>query len=401
MNRLVLEHLNYLKGDSFRISKIGMRHDKTLESGYGLMLDFKSGYTPGWLGMGVDAFVYGALNFQQDELLNGRQRYLATDENGDPRTNYARVGAAGKLRISKTEFRLGDMRVKTPVLSSSDSRLLPETNRGWLVTTSDIPGFSIQGGRFTGWGDRIGISNDAPMRGTYSGMTGPSFSFIGGTWSGKVEGLSATTYIANFEDNWNTWYVGGDYKTIFANEHAIAINANLYRNTSTGTERSGQIDTVAASIMGSYVHGPHLFAVSLQKVTGDTPFDYVNNGSIWLTNSVQLSDFNGPGEFSWQLRYEMDMSDIVLPGLTLGAAFTRGTGINGTNVPASSPYYNYYGRDGKHWELDLLARYKVQEGFAKGLVVFGRYGLHRANRDAGAPNMDQIRFGMEYMLDLL
>ncbi|MGE4372661.1 MAG: OprD family outer membrane porin [Xanthobacter sp.] len=401
LNRLVLEHLDYLRGDTFKISKLGMRHGKTLESGYGLMLNFKSGYTPGLVGLGVDAFLYGAFNLNQDELLNGRERFIPTDENGSAMGSFGRGGVAGKLRISKTEFRFGDMRTKNPVLSSSDSRLLPETNRGWMVTSTDLEGLSLQLGRFTGWGDRVGISNDAPMTASYSGMTGPSVSFIGGTWRGQVEGFAATAYLSHFEDNWDTWYIGADYEKELADEQALALNFNLYRNTSTGIARSGSINTVAASFMGTYMHGPHLLAVSVQKVTGDTPFDYVNNGSIWLTNSVQLSDFNGPGEFSWQVRYELDLSGSILPGLVVGAAFTRGTGINGTHVPVTSPYFEYYGRDGQHWELDLLARYMVPEGWAEGLVLFGRFGLHRANTDAGAPNMNQIRFGAEMPLEIL
>ena len=53
--------------------------------------------------------------------------------------------------------------------------------------------------------------------------------------------------------------------------------------------------------MAGYTAGIHKLGLGYQKVQGDTPFDYVNRGSIWLENAMQLSDFNAPHEASWQL----------------------------------------------------------------------------------------------------
>ncbi|WP_256657625.1 OprD family outer membrane porin [Pseudomonas sp. ACM7] len=47
--------------------------------------------------------------------------------------------AVAKLRFSSTELRYGEQRVKTPVFGSSDSRLLPETATGWLLTSRQLP----------------------------------------------------------------------------------------------------------------------------------------------------------------------------------------------------------------------------------------------------------------------
>ncbi|WNQ02431.1 OprD family outer membrane porin, partial [Pseudomonas aeruginosa] len=38
--------------------------------------------------------------------------------------------------------------------------------------------------------------------------------------------------------------------------------------------------------------------------------------SIFLANSVQYSDFNGPGEKSWQARYDLNLASYGVPGLT-------------------------------------------------------------------------------------
>ncbi|WNQ07996.1 OprD family outer membrane porin, partial [Pseudomonas aeruginosa] len=36
--------------------------------------------------------------------------------------------------------------------------------------------------------------------------------------------------------------------------------------------------------------------------------------SIFLANSVQYSDFNGPGEKSWQARYDLNLASYGVPG---------------------------------------------------------------------------------------
>lgn len=401
INRVVYERLDYLKGDTFRIPKLGRRYDLAEESGYGLMLGYQSGFTRGPVGFGLDAFAFGALNLHKNPLENGRQRYLPTDAWGGARNGFARGGAAVKLRLSATELKAGDMRTKNPVFSSSDSRLLPETNRGWLITSQDLPGFALQAGRFTGWGDRIGSSNTSPVRSNYSGKAGAAFAFAGGTWSGRVPGLSVTSYLARFEDNWDTWYVGGKYRTAIADAQSLTFVFNLYRNTSAGAARSGSVNNTTWSLMGTWSAGAHSFGLGYQKVNGDTPFDYVNRGSIWLTNSMQLSDFNGPNEASWQARYDVDLGAALTPGLSFSAALTRGAGIDGSRTPAGSPYAGYYGRGGRHWECDLLIRYEVAQGPAKGMSMYLRYGMHRTNKAQGEANMDQIRIGAEIPVNLL
>ena len=70
------------------------------------------------------------------------------------------------------------------------------------------------------------------------------------------------------------------------------------------------MDNTTWSLMSSYAFGPHKIGLGYQKVDGDTPFDYVNRGSIWLENAMQLSDFNAPHEASWQIKYDVDLGQI-------------------------------------------------------------------------------------------
>ncbi|WP_407713559.1 OprD family outer membrane porin [Comamonas testosteroni] len=401
-NRMLLEQLNYQKASSFRAASGQRGQTLARESAYGLMLNYESGYTQGVLGLGLDAHAYGAVNLgTQAEHARATPRYVAKDGQ-EIADSFGRAGAALKARISSTELKVGEMRTKTPIFSSSDTRLLPESNRGWQVISRDIPTLTLQAGRFTGWADRNARKNGADLLGNYSGVTSGSFSFVGAAWNTPVPHLTLSSYYGQYADNWNTAYLGSFYKLPLSDKRALSFNLNLYRSTDTGRARSGEIDTTTWSLMSSYVAGAHRFGLGYQKVNGNNPFDYVNRGSIWLENAMQLSDVNGPREASWQLKYDVDLSSIATPGLSAGIAYTRGSGIDNSrlNVVYAS-YLGYSGTQGKHWERDLLLRYTVQHGVAKHLNLQLRYGVHRTNKAQGEANMNQLRLQAELPFKIL
>lgn len=394
-NRVVFEELDYKNGSTYRALN-GERKDRASEAAYGAMLNYQSGYTQGVVGFGLDAHAYGGLNLGTSAgSARANTRFVARNGQDIPDT-FGRVGAAVKLRMSSTEIKVGEMRTKNPIFNSSDSRLLPETNRGVLITSKDIPTLSLQAGRFTKWADRNSRSNGNSLQANYSGQKGDSFTFAGGSWSGPVNGLSISSYYGQYEDNWNTWYLGSFYKLSLDDKQSLSFNFNLYNNTDTGKAKSGEIKNTTWNLMTTYAYSVHKFGIGYQKVNGDNPFDYVNRGSIWLDHSMQLSDFNAPNEASWQVKYDVDLGKIVTPGLSAGIAYIRGTGIDYSRMnKVYAGYLGYTGKDGFHWERDMIVRYNVQEGAAKGLALQLRYNIHRANKAQGEPNMNQVRIVAE------
>ncbi len=399
-NRLLFERLDYQHGSTTRTVS-GPRSDKAEESAYGLMLNFESGYTQGVVGFGVDAHAYGGLNLGSDpNTVRSNPRYVARDDD-DLKDAFGRAGAVVKLRVSSTELKYGEMRTRNPIFHSSDTRLLPETNRGWLLTSNEIKNLSLQAGRFTQWADRNARKNGGELLANYSGVKGNSFSFAGGNWTTPVEGLSLSGYYGRYEDVWNTVYLGSFYKLALADKQSLSLSLNLYRNTDTGKAKAGDVDNTTWSLMGTYAFGAHRLGLGYQKVDGDTPFDYVNRGSIWLENAMQLSDFNAPNEASWQLKYDVDLSQLVTPGLSAGLAYTRGSGIDYRRM--NSVYTGYLGMPGahgKHWERDMIVRYTVQQGMTKGLALQLRYSAHRANKAQGELDANQIRLVAEMPLSI-
>ena len=205
-----------------------------------------NGRRPGWtylghpetvnsgpVGLGLDAHAWGGVNLGSEaDRVRSSPRYIARDGNALP-DSFGRAGAALKLRWSSTELKAGEMRTRNPIFNSSDTRLLPESNRGWLITSTDLPGLSLQAGRFTRWSDRNARRNGAPLLANYAGVTGSAFTFAGGSWATPLQGLTLSAYHGQFKDVWNTWYLGDIYKKALAGGQAATLSLNLYRTTAT------------------------------------------------------------------------------------------------------------------------------------------------------------------------
>ncbi|WP_300731417.1 OprD family porin [Pseudomonas sp.] len=375
------------------------RNGAAEEWAYGLMGTYQSGFTQGLIGVGVDAHAYLGVKLDTGGGRAGKARLLGLDNEGYPKNEFSRGGAALKLRLSNTTVSYGEQRVKTPVFSSSDSRLLPETATGVFVTSNEFNAVKMVGGHFTESTDRNASSHNQGFVVNYSnGPKGDAFDLAGLVYT-PTNNFSASLYSSRYEDTWNQHYLGSIFSHAIDDYNALSLNFNLYRTTDEGKALSGNIDNTTWSLMGTYSHGPHSFGLGYQKVHGDTPFDYVTRGAIFLSNAVQLSDFNAPNEQSWQARYDLTLAPWGLPGLNVSAAYVRGSQIDGSHVDPRGGYaYLGYGKGGKHWERDLEARYVVQSGAAKGMAVSLRHNVHRGNVAQAELDTDQIRLAVEYPL---
>lgn len=115
--------------------------------GLGFIGTYESGFTQGTVGVGVDAI--GLLGVKLD---SGRGRagngLFPRDSEGRPQDDYSEAGAAIKFRVSNSVLKVGDQFVALPVFSTDDSRLLPETAEGGLITSSEIENLELNAGYF-------------------------------------------------------------------------------------------------------------------------------------------------------------------------------------------------------------------------------------------------------------
>ncbi|CAG8870580.1 Porin D [Pseudomonas fluorescens] len=402
LNRSVFDQRDYRHGASNSGARNAYkprseRNGKAEEWAYGLMGTFQSGFTQGLVGVGVDAHAYLGVQLDSGGGRAGKARLLGLDNDGHPKNEFSRGGAALKLRMSDTVLSYGEQRVKTPVFSSSDSRLLPETATGFFVTSSEIDKLRLVAGHFNESTDRNASSHDQGFVVNYAnGRKGNSFDLAGAVYS-PTSNFSASLYTSRYEDSWNQHYLGSTFTQVIDDQRSLTFDLNLYRTTDTGKALSGRIDNTTWSLVSRFNQGPHGFSVGYQQVDGNTPFDYVTRGAIFIGNAVQMSDFNAPNEKSWQARYDLSMSAYGVPGLTLTALYVRGFDIDGTHVDPSGGYaYLGYGKDGKHWERDLEARYVVQGGKAKGLAFSVRHNVHRGDTAQAELDGDQVRVAVEW-----
>lgn len=127
---------NFYFNRDFRDS--GAAKAKSEEWAQGFLLNAQSGYTQGTVGIGAD--LIGRLGVKLDSGGGrGGSLLLPADGNGSA-DDFSSLGAAVKLKVSKTELKVGELLPTLPILQYNDARLLPQTFQGAMLTSRKSPG---------------------------------------------------------------------------------------------------------------------------------------------------------------------------------------------------------------------------------------------------------------------
>ncbi|UUY08228.1 OprD family porin [Pseudomonas sp. J452] len=395
---LVLSNRNYFFQRDFKNNAPGQNMRE--EWAHGFMSEFASGFTQGTVGVGVDAYGYMGIKLDSGRGRDGTGLLPANSEGGS-QDNYGEAGGSVKARISNSVLKYGEMRTGAPVFATSHSRLLPETATGFNVTSEEIENLSLEGGYFTAYNNRASTNSDDELLINYgAGEIGDSIGYLGGSYS-FTDNLSVTLYGSKFEETWNQYYVNTNWALPISEGQSLTFDLNIYDTSDTGDSLQGEVDNTTFSLAAVYALGGHSFLAAYQEVDGDTPFDYVGGDSIFLSNSMQYSDFNGANEKSWRVGYTYDWSDLGVPGLTTMVTYVEGYDIDGTDADVNGGYAGLQGEDGEHQETDLDIKYVIQEGAAKDLSIRLRQAFHYANDDQAEGDLHEFRVIMDYPLDVL
>lgn len=357
--------------------------------GQGFITTFESGFTQGTIGVGVDA--YGILGVRLD---GGRGHTYGAmferDSNGDPERDLSQAGAAIKAQFSNTVIKYGNQFPSMPVLAYDDSRLLPESFTGTLVTSNEIEGLELNAGRFTA--DSAMQSSSRDTVNGY-GLKLKSIDVVGGTYAFS-ENLSASLYYADNEDVAKKKYANLNYVMPLNADQALAFDFNIYDNKYDKQAFGETQDTTIWSLSAKYSVGAHAFILAHQRVSGDGNYEYDigdGGGSIWVANSY-YSDFNSKDERSWQASYELNFADYGVPGLFWKTAYVYGDNVD---TPTG---------EGKEREFFNQVQYVVQSGPVKDMSFKLRNSIYRSNnnmRDYYSPDLNEIRAFIEYPLSIL
>ncbi|OCR23118.1 hypothetical protein AFK24_20680 [Pseudomonas syringae] len=371
---------------------------------------YTSGFTQGLVGVGLDAYSYYAFALDTGGGRTGTGNMMVGAD-GYPEDSMSKSGGSLKMRVSDTTFRYGTMSTSAPVFAAHGSKIFPATVRGLQITSKDIKDLDLEFGHFTaGSGSREGKTN-GHLSTTYSPYTSVNnldieeVNYLGGLYTISDQ-LNVTLYGADVKDVWHQYYGNVNYANALTDNQSVLLDFNIYKTNDSGDAKLGPISNVIWSMQGGYTYSAHTFTLAWQQVDGDTPFDYLGFGdkssgdSIFVANSVSWSDFNAPGEKSWQARYDLNFKTYGVPGLTLMARYLKGWDIDASHTPTTSAFYQFYGEDARHHELDLWARYTVQSGAAKDLSFKLQHAIHRANAAQGDGNITETRLVIDYPINV-
>ncbi len=357
------------------------------EWGQGIVANFESGFTQGTVGVGVDAFAAYGLRLDSTRRragAGGIDFFKQEDSTGKPASDLAKGGASLKVRVSNTVLAYGDLRPSLPVLNHDDSRLLPESYTGTLLTSSEIDGLELVAGRFHAQSRKSDEGRDS------GGLKG--IDVIGGSYQFN-DALSAAIYASDVEDVLKRQYLNLNYTLPIAS-NSLNFDFNGYRTKQDAKFDAGK--SLIWSLASTYTTGPHSFTLAYQRNNGSIDYNYGfyqsegwigdGGGSIWLANSY-WSDFNAADEKSWQLAYALDFAQYGLPGLKYRVAYVRGSDIDTDTTT-----------NGKEHEFFNQISYTVQNGAAKDLNIRLRTSALRVSSDAAQYNRSgrEVRVFIDY-----
>lgn len=372
----------YLNRDFHNTSATGQNYRG--EWAQGFIGTFTSGFTPGTIGLGVDAIgLYGMkLDSSSDRIGSG---LLPSSGNHTPGVDkadddYSRGAAAVKLKVSKTVLKYGQMTLNLPVYSTGDSRLLPETTEGFYLSSKEIDNLRVDVAHLTS------LSSYAQSAHNANGMT--SADVYGATYN-FTPALTGALYASDVQDLWKKKYAGLSWVKPIDAKQSFATDLRFYNQKSTGAERGGAIDSNSFSLKGAYAFGPHKVTLAYQAITGKGGYVFYTDGgnTDYLANYVQYAEFTRDDERSWQARYDFNFAPFGLPGFDVFARYLRGDNITLANGSTGQT----------EWERDLEASYVIQSGPLKNLSFRVRQATYR-NSFSG--DLDDVRFITQYPINL-
>ncbi|MDZ5431923.1 OprD family porin [Pseudomonas fluorescens] len=383
---------------------------KTEEWGQGFMLDFKSGFTAGTIGFGVDAL--GLLGITLD---SGGGRHVGSSmipsDGSAADDSWSRLGLTAKTRFSKTEARLGTLIPKLPVLVANDGRLLPQTFQGAMITSNEIDRLTLVAGKIeqaTGRGssDRTGLAV------TGGQQESNAFYFAGGDFKATPQ-LTLQYYYATLDDYYRQHFTGlvhvlplgegQSFKTDLRYFKTDADGANSsgkagYQVSGFTREGTGEIDNHTWSASFTYAAGGHSLMAGYQRVSDNSAFVQLNQGSLaggvdaggaslGLLTDRMVTTFTRAGENTKFAQYSYNFAALGVPGLKASVMY-----LSGDNIKTSAGVHQ------KEWERDTALDYAFQSGPLKGVGVAWYNAMLRSD---AVRNQDQNRLVVNYTIPLL
>ncbi|WP_052037648.1 OprD family porin [Pseudomonas sp. GM55] len=379
---------NYYFNRDFRQS--GVAQSKAEEWAQGFVLRYESGFTPGAIGVGLDAL--GMLGIKLD---SGPSRtgtgLLVTDRDGRVQDEYSKLGLTAKIRMAQSTLKAGTLMPKLPVAVYNDTRLLPQTFRGAWLNSADLSNTTFDLGRF----DRINLRNstdnesmtvsNAAARNIQFGRKTSSerFDFAGVTYR-WTPALSTAYHYGALDGIYQQHYLTLNHKLALTERQSLTSDIRWARSLDEG---GSNVENSALGAMFTYSAIGHSVGLGYQRMSGATGFANLYGTDAYLINLVQINDFGNQDERSWQLRYDYNFTALGIPGLTFMTRYLSGDEVSVRNRTQA----------GKEWERDTELAYVIQSGALKNLALKWKNASTRSNF---ASDIDENRLILSYSLPI-
>ena len=383
-----LDLRNFYMNRDFRQSNAPQ--NKAEEWAQGFVLRLESGYTEGMVGFGVDAL--GELGVKLDSSRDRRGTgLLPFGASQQPEDSYSELGLTAKLRASKTVLKLGTLQPQLPVAAYNDTRLLPSTYNGELVTSQEVDGLTLNVGRLEKQNLRDSSNNESM---SYGGVSSSHLDLAGGTYAINPH-LAATYYYAQMQDIYRQNFIGLAHDLPLAEGVNVRSDLRYFDTREQGSAlmRSpsrvdgGRIDNRFFNGMLSLSVGAHKFGLGYQNLSGDGDFAFPGQDP-YSVNLVTINIFTKANTDAWQARYDYNFAALGLPGLTFMTRYVDGSHAQTATV-----------RNGREWERDTDLVYTVQSGPLKNVNVRLRNASLRSSNGLTS-DIDESRVIIGYSLAL-
>ncbi|MGK9066602.1 OprD family porin [Stutzerimonas chloritidismutans] len=391
----VLLH-NYYMDRDYKDSENAALKSELREWAQGITLDFKSGYTEGPIGFGIDLHSMNGIKLDSSPDRAGTQ-LIPVNSEGRSEDAFSILGGSAKVRYKETKINAGRMVLNTPIAYSSPGRLLPQTFQGATIQSDDIQNLSLMGGYL----DKIRYRNSTnydellvtSVNGRFNTASSSALSYAGAKYKVTPE-FTASYYHATLNDIYQQDYVWLVHQTPVGPGN-LKTDFRWVRSSEDGAARGGKVDNDNYGVVFRYSLGGHMFSTGYMGLYGDTAQPYISGSEPSPTvEGAIATDFLNAKEQTWQVRWDYDFAAQGIPGLTAMVWHLRGNNIE---LPQRMGGSDLYER-----ESQVQVAYAVQSGPLKGLGVKVRHAWYRNNFTQAATFRDNndLRVNIFYTLKL-
>jgi hypothetical protein len=197
----------------------------------GFDAQFTSGYTDTALAIGLDVDAQYAVRLDSSGN-DGSLPYSVSDQ--QTADDYSRAGATLKMRYSKTELKVGDLRPQLPVAYDDTSRQLDTIYQGAVVESKEVDGLTLTGGRFWSAATRESSNHEKLYKfGSTDNLDSDGLDFGGATYD-ITKNLQASYFYGVLHDIYQQHYFGLMHMADLGNGYKLKTDLRYFNNNEDG-----------------------------------------------------------------------------------------------------------------------------------------------------------------------